>query len=112
MNFTKEYIQQIERKGLTVEKVISQIELFKKGIPYTSLVAAATVDNGIKSLSENQITNYIDVFETQKDNISIVKFVPASGAATRMFKFLFKFIKDYKHHRALRLGGVFVMMKV
>ena len=95
MNFTKEDIQQIETKGLTVEKVKSQIELFKKGIPFTNLVAVATIDNGIKSLFENQITNYIDIFEAQRNNISIVKFVPASGAATRMFKFLFKFIKDY-----------------
>ena len=49
MNFTKEDIQQIETKGLTVEKVKSQIELFKKGIPFTNLVAVATIDNGIKS---------------------------------------------------------------
>ena len=91
MNFTKEDIQQIEIKGLTLEKVKSQIELFKKGIPFTNLVAVATIDNGIKSLFENQITNYIDIFEAQRNNISIVKFVPASGADTRMFKFLFKF---------------------
>lgn len=95
MKFTQEDIQQIERKGLTLERVTAQIELFKKGIPFTNLVAAATVGNGIRSLTENDTEHYIEMFEDQKDSISIIKFIPASGAATRMFKFLFKFIKDY-----------------
>lgn len=95
MKFTQEDIQQIENKGLTLDKVNSQIEIFKKGIPFTNLVAAATIGNGIQSLTEKDIKNSIEVFEGQRDAVSIVKFVPASGAATRMFKFLFKFIKDY-----------------
>ena len=95
MKFTENDIQQIEAKDLTLEKVQSQLELFNSGVPFVSLISAATVNNGIVKCSEAEKKNYINYFETQRHHISISKFVPASGAATRMFKTLFKFIEDY-----------------
>ncbi len=95
MSFTKKDIEQIERKGLTLEKVKRQISLFKAGIPFTNIVEAATIDNGITKLDDDLITTSTLFFEDRKDNVALLKFVPASGAATRMFKFLFKFIKEY-----------------
>ncbi|MDG5490417.1 DUF4301 family protein [Psychroserpens sp. SPM9] len=95
MNFSENDIKQIERKGLTLKKIKKQIELFETGLPFSNLVSAATIGNGIVKLSKDKSESYISIFETKKDEISILKFVPASGAATRMFKFLFKFLEEY-----------------
>ncbi|WP_047549953.1 DUF4301 family protein [Psychroserpens sp. Hel_I_66] len=95
MNFTHKDIQQIENKGLTVKKVEQQINLFENGLPFANLVSEATIDNGILKLSNKEEDNYISKFNDKRDNISILKFVPASGAATRMFKFLFTFLEEY-----------------
>ncbi len=95
MKFSEKDIQQITERGLTVEKVISQIELFKKGIPFITLKSTATINNGILSLSNEENNKFISFFDHKRDDVSIVKFVPASGAATRMFKLLFQFLKEY-----------------
>jgi len=95
MNFTKNDIQQLEKKGLTEKDVESQIALFKSGVPFTNIVEAATIGNGITSLDDVLIKDSISYFEEKKNDISLLKFVPASGAATRMFKFLFQFVKEY-----------------
>ena len=95
MNFSKEDIKQIQSKGLTVDKVLSQIEVFKKGVQYLNLKNAATANSGIIKMNTAEVERYIANYELKKDTLSIVKFVPASGAATRMFKFLFQFIEKY-----------------
>jgi len=95
VNFSQNDIQQINNKGLTVTKVKSQIELFKKGVPFVNLKNAATVNHGILRIDAQDKKNFIDFFDQKRPDISILKFVPASGAATRMFKFLFQFLEDY-----------------
>lgn len=95
MQFSKKDIKQIEQKGLTLKKVEEQLELFKKGIPHVNIKKAATVGDGILEVSENVKNHYIELFEQNRSHLSLEKFVPASGAATRMFKFLFKFLDDY-----------------
>ena len=96
MNFTKNDIHQIESKGLTVEQVKSQIEIFKTGVPYVNLSREATIDFGILKISDKDKVRHIKKFKNCQDHLSILKFVPASGAATRMFKFLFHFINEFK----------------
>ncbi|MDU8884916.1 DUF4301 family protein [Yeosuana sp. MJ-SS3] len=93
--FLEKDIKQIEAKGLTLEKVSNQIEVFKSGIPHVNLVSAARISQGILKFSDEENNELISVFENEKNKISILKFVPASGAATRMFKFLFTFLNDY-----------------
>ncbi len=95
MIFSEKDIKHIEQKGLTLKKVEQQIKLFEQGVPFANLVEEASIDNGIVKLSELEIQQYISSFESKKDSISILKFVPASGAATRMFKFLYRFLKEY-----------------
>ena len=95
MMFTDNDIKQIEAKGLILKDVESQITLFKSGIPFTNIVEAATIENGITALDETLIEDSISYFEAKKNDVSLLKFVPASGAATRMFKFLFQFVKVY-----------------
>ncbi len=96
MNFTDKDIEQIKGKGLAVEKVNAQIHLFKKGVPFVNLKSAATTKKGILSLNKEEIHQYISFFDSNRDAVTMVKFVPASGAATRMFKTLFTFLKEYK----------------
>lgn len=93
--FSDKDLQQIENKGLTIDRVNQQIETFRNGVPFLNLKEAANIDSGILELSEESKASYIQSYETKKENVSIVKFVPASGAATRMFKFLFQFLEDY-----------------
>ncbi len=95
MTFSEKDIKQIESKGLTVEGVNRQLETFHSGLPFSNLVAAATIDDGIMRLNVTEIDAVIAYFDSQKDNFEILKFVPASGAATRMFKFLFQFLEEY-----------------
>lgn len=95
MKFTEEDIQKIENKGLALEQIQSQIELFRTGVPYVNLYAAATINNGITKCTETTKTHHINYFDATKNDRSIAKFVPASGAATRMFKSLFRFIDEY-----------------
>ena len=95
MNFSQNDINQIEKKGLTVDKVLSQIALFKKGVPFVNLKSTATIGNGILAFNEREREDSIKLFDKKRDTISIMKFVPASGAATRMFKTLFTFLKEY-----------------
>jgi len=95
VKFTQNDINQIEGKGLNIEKVIAQIDVFKKGIPFTNLVSAATIGEGILQLDSKEEKEYVSLFESEQSDISLVKFIPASGAATRMFKFLFQFLEEY-----------------
>lgn len=95
MIFTEKDIQQIENKGLTVAKVQSQVDLFRTGVPFVNLSSAATINEGIVKCSEAEKAHFVNYFDTKRNGVSIAKFVPASGAATRMFKTLFKFIEEY-----------------
>ena len=89
-------MHQIEEKGLSLEKVGEQIEIFKRGNIPVNIQAAARVWNGIFYYSEMEKYEYISYYETQKDQLEILKFVPASGAATRMFQDLQVFLEEFK----------------
>ncbi|MBF8148849.1 DUF4301 family protein [Winogradskyella sp. F6397] len=95
MSFTENDIIQIESHDLTLTAVRKQIEIFETGIPHTNISDAATLNHGIIPLNDASIKEYTETFEAEKDKKSILKFVPASGAATRMFKFLFRFVEEY-----------------
>jgi hypothetical protein len=95
LKFNEYDIQQIENKGLTVKKVKSQIDVFKSGLPLINLQSAATIGHGIIKLSDTEKKHYIQYFDSKRNDITLIKFVPASGAATRMFKTLFNFLETY-----------------
>jgi hypothetical protein len=88
-------LQQLESKGISKEKVARQIETFKEGIPFVDLVKAAVVSNGILRFSEKEQEELIQYFEDARGKLDLLKFVPASGAASRMFKAMFNFIDAY-----------------
>ncbi len=84
-------IQQIRERGSDPELVEMQIERFKAGFPFTELIKPATPLNGILRLSDIQKRELADLYDGNRKNYDICRFVPASGAATRMFRSLFSF---------------------
>ncbi len=94
--FTKEDLQQIEQHGLSVAQVEQQIENFRQGFPYLKIVRAAAAGDGVLVLDEETIARAEARYEAAAATAKVVKFVPASGAATRMFKELFEYVNDDK----------------
>lgn len=87
--------KQIESYGISEADINVQLENFKKGFPYTKLVAAATPENGIIVFDKSDTEKLELLWETVAKHCKVVKFVPASGAASRMFKSLFEFSESY-----------------
>ena len=94
--FSREDLQQIESHGLTQAQVEQQIENFRQGFPYLKIVRAASAGDGVQVLSDEEVAQAVERYEKLSQELRVVKFVPASGAATRMFKELFEFINDDK----------------
>ena len=95
-NPTQEDLAQLNELGLTVEKVQQQIDHFKEGFPKARLDDAATPANGgIRVLDDKEIARYERLYRTLGKGQRLLKFVPASGAATRMFKDLYAFTSTY-----------------
>ena len=101
--FTKDDIKQIEQRGSSVITVEEQVERFKKGFPWMKIVAPATPERGILVLDEAAVEAAGKYYESAKIN-GKCKFVPASGAASRMFKDLFSGLDIAPIHRAPTRG--------
>ncbi len=92
-------LQNLADKGISAEKVEQQLTTFKEGIPFVNLKNAAVIGNGILKFSEDEIASYLAIFKNSKEGLSLLKFVPASGAASRMFKALFNFLEEYDFNK-------------
>jgi hypothetical protein len=88
-------LEQLDSKGISKEKVENQIQTFKDGIPFVQLSQAAVVGNGILRFSEKEQLDLLQYFEDHRSELDLLKFVPASGAASRMFKAMFNFLDSY-----------------
>jgi hypothetical protein len=89
MQFTEQDQDQILKQGVSLDQIDQQITHFVDGFPYLNVIKAATVGDGVVRVPEDQLTSYIRRFDEAAPDKDLVKFVPASGAATRMFKSLF-----------------------
>ncbi len=88
--------EQIKRFGIDEDYISWQIEMFKKGTPYVRLVRPCTVGDGIIRLSDEEAKKYVRLYEEKAGDLKKIKFVPASGAATRMFRALSRFYNEEK----------------
>ena len=87
--------KQIEKKGICEEQIFDQLKSFERGFPFLELENAASVGNGILVHTEDDVKKFLDNwYNYKKDNRSILKFVPASGAASRMFKNMFEYLSS------------------
>lgn len=101
MSFTEQDLQQIQAHGLSPEAVELQVENFKRGFPFLKVVKAASPEDGVVVLTEEAVEAAAKRYEVEAENLKIEKFVPASGAATRMFKELFEFINEQKRGKGI-----------
>jgi len=117
--FTSDDLAAFEKRDTALNEVLKQLEVFERGIPYVNLDRPATINDGILKFSDSKIQVKADFFDKNKDGYDIQKFVPASGAASRMFQFLSKFLTDFdsetetinayiNQHRAYDLAVFFV----
>ena len=83
----------LEKKGISEVQIAEQLACFEKGFPFLQLDGAASIEKGILAPTEAELNEYLNAWDAYKGNEkSIVKFVPASGAASRMFKNMFEFL--------------------
>lgn len=93
--FSEKDLEQLLIKGIDKKKVIDQIAIFNAGIPFVQLEKAALVGDGIVKLAPKIEEELIKHFDMSISDLTLLKFVPASGAASRMFKALFNFLETY-----------------
>jgi hypothetical protein len=99
--FSEKDLSQIEARGVKVETILEQIEDFKVGFPYLNVVRAATIDDGMIQLGDEKAKELSKDFDDQIFGKKLLKFVPASGAASRMFKSLFAALEENKFDKSV-----------
>ena len=85
----------LAKKGISEEKLNAQLDCFKTGFPWLKLAGAASADNGITIPADTEKKEYLAAWDEYLNGSGkVLKFVPASGAASRMFKNLFEFLDN------------------
>ena len=93
--FSAQDLEQLQARGISVEKAEAQLECFRNGFPELDIVAPASTKKGILAPKRAEQEAYIAAWQQYlEEGHKILKFVPASGAASRMFKNLFQYLED------------------
>lgn len=93
--FSAQDLEQLQARGISVEKAEAQLECFRNGFPELDIVAPASTKKGILAPKRAEQDEYIAAWQQYlEQGHKILKFVPASGAASRMFKNLFQYLED------------------
>ena len=87
--FNQKDLKQIRSKGIHIDEINQQIKHFQQGFPPSDITMPATCGKGIAALTEGDEQHYLDVFLDNGPDFRMTRFIPASGAATRMFKDLY-----------------------
>lgn len=95
LGFSSKDFHQISEHQIPIKNIKKQINFFKLGVPKSNLIEPAIVNRGIIKFTEDEIKQKALFFDANKSNLKLIKFVPASGAASRMFKFLNEFLNDF-----------------
>lgn len=107
MTFTYADIKQIEKEGQSVDQVLAQIDRFKKGTSPIKLNRPCTVNDGIVTIPEGDLKKITALYEAEVQKGRMLKFVPASGAASRMFKDWYKCFEEGNFYSD-EAGAVFI----
>jgi hypothetical protein len=92
--FNQKDLKQIRSKGIHIDEINQQIKHFQQGFPPSDITMPATCGKGIASLTEGDEQHYLDVFLDNGPDFRMSRFIPASGAATRMFKDLYAALEN------------------
>ena len=93
--FKETQLKQISNHGIQFSDIERQIENFRKGFDYAQLIKPATIGDGISFFEKKEVIDLAGYYDKISNSKTIIKFVPASGAASRMFKDLFSFLESY-----------------
>lgn len=104
--FSAADIEQMNNLGLGIETVGQQVDILSRGSSFVRVQAPATPGKGIIVYHTQEIETYVSEFEKEIQNKKLLKFIPASGAATRMFKDLFQFIENYSPETSLHTPAI------
>ncbi len=88
--FSQKDLQQIRSKGIHIDEINRQIKHFTQGFPPSNITMPANPGKGLQVLTEGDELHYLDVFLDNAPDFRMCRFIPASGAATRMFKSLYE----------------------
>jgi hypothetical protein len=94
--FSKKDLSLIKKRGMDKAKIEEQLKHFETGFPKVKLVNPAIITDGIMRIEDDQINVLRDHYLNRPKKLSVIKFVPASGAATRMFQKLYDFLNTYQ----------------
>ena len=95
MNFTQQDLEQLSARGISVQKAEEQLKCFQTGFPVLDIVEPAALHKGVISPSVAERKEYIAAWQQYlQEGHKVLKFVPASGAASRMFKNLFEYLDN------------------
>lgn len=90
-------LNQLQQKGISPVEIDNQIKNFIRGFPYVSLVKACTPQSGLKVFDKTYAKNFAEYYSKNLLFNSVIKFVPASGAASRMFSHLFSWCEENRN---------------
>ena len=92
MKWTEKDVAEVAERGKSLQEVDRQLEMIKSGPAELRIDRACTPGDGIHVFQNSEIQDKIERFENRDENISVAKFVPASGAASRMFRHLHEYL--------------------
>lgn len=99
LNFERLDFTLLKKHEISFSNIKNHLEKIKQGTNSVKLNRIASIGDGILNFNENEINHYANLFEKNKEDLSMSKFVPASGAATRMFQFLQEFLNDFDYKK-------------
>lgn len=97
--FLDKDLKYIAKKGISLDTIQTHVESYKKGIDFVKLQSAVTPENGIYVPNQDEFNHYNGYFTKKILDYSFTRFIPASGAASRMFKSLFEALEKLKDEK-------------
>ena len=105
--FTLKDLEQLSAKGIGMDVVERQLDYFRNGFPFLQLDRAATCGDGILHLTDDETEKLAQTYDRKSGKCTIYKFVPASGAASRMFKDLYEYLSAGEKMKSAAVQEVF-----
>jgi hypothetical protein len=105
INLTPEQELQLKEMGISASRIQEQLNYFGKGFPFIKLAKPASINDGIIQMNDAKTKEFINQYNLLRKGKRVMKFVPASGAASRMFKSVYEFIEKNKNIDKPDLSG-------
>jgi hypothetical protein len=94
IEITDQFLKELDKHGMSIDEVEEQLIYFQKGTQKLDIQRPAVIADGILLIGEDSAEYYKSLYEESLNSYQVGKFVPASGAASRMFKLLFNYLEN------------------